>query len=620
MNHRLPTVIALLLAGLWGAALGYFHLQQQSNSGLIERVEATLVDLRSMIVGIRSPPDIVSIIAIDDRTAAAHGYPLKRDTLAQLVTSIGTLKPKALALDILLVDPGTEEGDAALATAIRSAPTIIAGAATFPQSLQSVIENAEDPLATVPEAQQLLLPQPRFAEAAPLGIVNVATDQSGVPRFIPLFSRAADRLDAAFPLRAASIALGAEPLIENDGIRLGAHRIPTDTGQRLPLTFYGPAGSISTFSAADALDGKLPADAITGKVVVIGATVTGGGDVFPTPFDPILPGVEVMSTAITHLVAGDGMVRDSRTRQADAGIATALPVLLVALVAWRRSALGFVIICLTVIAWAMLNLAAFANGYWLSAALPIAAALPPAIIFGAAELWRDRRRARHFADQSERLQRIEAPGLGEWLARDPAFLAEPVRQNASVVFIDLSGFTGLSEAVGPAMVREILSGFFELIDEEVRLLGGAITSFMGDGAMILFGLPTPAADDAARAAACAVRLADRTRLFLAGHPELRRRKIGFKLGAHCGPIVASRLGTGDRQQITATGDTVNVAQRLMEVAASRGAELAFSASLLDAAGPDAILLQTGRLAGPFETKLRGRSGGIAIYTWRGETL
>ncbi|MGO7675426.1 adenylate/guanylate cyclase domain-containing protein, partial [Rhizobium ruizarguesonis] len=90
----------------------------------------------------------------------------------------------------------------------------------------------------------------------------------------------------------------------------------------------------------------------------------------------------------------------------------------------------------------IINLSAFAHGYWLSAALPIAAALPPALIFWAAELWLDRGRARHFSAQSALLQRIEAPGLGEWLARDPNFLAAPVRQNAAVVFIDLSGFTG----------------------------------------------------------------------------------------------------------------------------------------------------------------------------------
>ncbi|MGO7653313.1 adenylate/guanylate cyclase domain-containing protein, partial [Rhizobium ruizarguesonis] len=75
------------------------------------------------------------------------------------------------------------------------------------------------------------------------------------------------------------------------------------------------------------------------------------------------------------------------------------------------------------IVWAMINLSAFAHGSWLSAALPIAEALPPALLFGAAELWLDRGRARHFAEQNALLQHIEAPGLGDWLASAPHFLA-----------------------------------------------------------------------------------------------------------------------------------------------------------------------------------------------------
>jgi len=618
MKHRLQTVIALLLAGLWGAALGHFHLN--AGTGLLDRMEASLADIRSVIVGGKTPPPVVSIVAIDDRTAATHGYPLDRATLARLVSTIATLKPKALAVDILLVDPGPEEGDAALTAALRQGPSVIAAAATFARSKQQVSDETGDPLAAIPEANQLLLPLSRFAEAAAVGIVNVATDQTGTPRFIPLISRSADRLDPAFPLRAASLALGADPTIEPDAIMLGKLRIPTDIGQRLPLTFYGGRGSIATFSAADALDGKLPAESVTGRVVVIGSTVTGGGDVFPTPFDPVMPGVEVMSTAITHLVAGDGMVRDHRIRLIDAGTAIGLPLVLVALIAWRRSIPGFVIIVLTLIVWAMINLAAFTHGYWLSAALPIAAALPPALIFGAVELWLDRGRARHFAEQSALLQRIEAPGLGEWLARDPNFLSEPVRQNAAVIFIDLSGFTGLSETVGPVAVREVLSGFFELIDEEARAHGGAITSFMGDGAMILFGLPEPADDDAARAAACAVSLCERTRAWLRLHAGFAQKKIGFKVGAHCGPIVASRLGTGDRQQITAAGDTVNVGSRLMEVAARHGVELALSAEIVRTAGPDSVILQSGRMEGPLETALRGRAGRIDVWLWRSRTL
>ncbi|MBX4966312.1 CHASE2 domain-containing protein [Rhizobium binae] len=618
MSHRLLTVIALLFAGLWGASLGYLSLNGEVR--LLDRVEATLADIRSLVVGAREPPAVVSIVAIDDRTAAVHGYPLDRATLAHLVGAINAGKPKALALDILLVDPGPEEGDAALTVALRQGPTIIAGAATFAQSRQRVSNAAEDPLAAIPEASQLLLPLPRFAEAAAVGIVNVATDQTGTPRFIPLISRSADRLDPAFPLRVASVALGADPSIERDAITLGALRIPTDIGQRLPVTFYGGRGSIATFSAADALDGKLPAAAVAGRIVVIGSTVTGGGDVFPTPFDPVMPGVEVMSTAITHLVTSDGMVRDHRMRLIDAGTAIGLALLLVSLVAWRRSAAGYLIIVMVLVVWAMLNLSAFAHGYWLSAALPIAAALPPALMLGAAELWLDRGRARHFAEQSALLQRIEAPGLGEWLARDPNFLAAPVRQNAAVIFIDLSGFTGFSEKLGPVKVSEVLSGFFEIIDEEARAHGGAITSFMGDGAMILFGLPEPADDDAARAVACAVGLCERTRAWLGAHAGFAEKKIGFKVGAHCGPIVASRLGTGDRQQITAAGDTVNVGARLMEVAASNGVELALSDEIVRAAGPDSALLQAGRMDGPLETELRGRASHIDAWLWRSRTL
>ncbi|MGO7859721.1 adenylate/guanylate cyclase domain-containing protein, partial [Rhizobium ruizarguesonis] len=63
-------------------------------------------------------------------------------------------------------------------------------------------------------------------------------------------------------------ALGVDPTIEPDAIMLGKLRIPTDIVQRLPVTFYGGHGSIATFSAADALDGKLSADAFTGRIVV----------------------------------------------------------------------------------------------------------------------------------------------------------------------------------------------------------------------------------------------------------------------------------------------------------------------------------------------------------------
>jgi len=617
-GRRLLITIALLLAALWGGLLGYMHLS--GSMSFLDRLEASLTDLRSTVVGARVPPPITSIVAIDDQTAADNGYPLNRAALARVVSAVSALKPKVIALDLLLVDPGPDEGDAALALALQQTPSVIAAAGVFPKEVQVVGIDANDPLAAIPTASKMLLPLGRFSDVAAIGVVNVATDESGTPRFIPLISRGGERVDASFPLRVASLALGINPAFSPGGLALGDRHLPTDNGQRLPVTFYGPRGTIPTFSAADALAGKLPAKAIEDRIVVIGSTVTGGGDVFPTPFDPVLPGVEVMATAATHLIAGDSIVRDRNVRLLDSLIAVALPLLLISLLAWRRSAIGYAIIASAALAWAALNVAAFAHGYWFSAALPIAAALPPVLLFGAAEIWIDRRQAAHFAAQSDLLQRIEAPGMGAWLARDPNFLAKPIRQDAAVIFIDLSGFTGLSEAIGATNVREVLSDFFELVDEEARSHGGAVTSFTGDGAMILFGLPQPADDDARRAAACAVSLCERMRPWLIAHSALSGQKIGFKVGAHCGPVVASRLGSGNRQQITATGDTVNVASRLMEVAAERGFKLALSAALMAAAGPESAPLRSGQLEGPAQARIRGRNEGIDVWLWQGHPL
>ncbi|MDQ6434504.1 adenylate/guanylate cyclase domain-containing protein [Mesorhizobium sp. LHD-90] len=605
-----PVVIALLLAGLWGAVLAFTHL----NGGLwfLDRVEATMADIRLTMRGPKPAPDLLTIVAIDDDTAqVAGGYPLPRAALARLVGEIARHKPKAIAIDVLLVDPGPGDGDAQLAQALRTAPTVLAAAAVFPDKTQAAPGGG--PLANVPVAQRLLLPLPVFAESAAIGVVNVATDQAGTPRAIPLLFRTGDRIEMSLPLRTAAIATGSEPALEPGSIVVGGNTIRTDVGRTLPLAFYGPQGTIRTVSAAEVLSGG-GADQLAGRIVVIGATVTGGGDVFPTPFDPVLPGVEVISTAILHLTAGDGLVRDHATRLADAALAFVLPVAVVGLLAWRRNAAGLISAAALLVLALAANVLAFGQGFWLSAALPMAAAAPPALLFGAAQLWLGRRSASLFARQSELLQRIQAPGLGQWLAHNPDFLAEPVRQDAAVVFIDLSGFTGLSETLGPTATRELLDAFYGLVADEASAHGGAVTAFTGDGAMILFGLPQPAPQDAANAARCCARLSERVGAWIASLPRAVVPRLDFKIGAHFGEVVASRLGHGDNQQITVTGDTVNVANRLMEVAARQKMPVAVSDALLKAAGREAF--SAGRLDGPTQAALRGRAEPLAAWVWR----
>ncbi|MDB5634568.1 MAG: adenylate cyclase [Tardiphaga sp.] len=611
--RALQTPIAVVLAGLWAAALAFGH--GRGDVGFLDRLEATLTDLRVLARGVRTPPDLVTIVAIDDAVVREQGsYPLPRATLANIIDEIARHKPKVVVVDLLLVDAGTREGDAALARSLGNTHAVIAAAAVFDEALQTVAAQGAGPLAHLPTAARFLLPLKVFADQAGVGVVNVTADQSGIPRSIPMLFRSDDAVLVSLPLRVASAVSRDDPKIAPDNFVLAGNDVPTDVGHSLPVSFYGPRGTIRTIGASAVLNGKLARADIEDRVVVIGVTVTGGGDFFPTPFDPVMPGVEVVSTAITHLLAKDALIRNPSVRLADAIVAILLAMISIGLLAWRRSVVGLIAIAALAAIWATVNVVAYAHGIWMSAALPIAAALPPVILFGALQIWIGRRRAQHFATKSSLLQQFQAPGLRHWLEKNPDFLLKPIHQNAAVVFIDLSRFTTLSETLDADALRDLLKSFHALIDQEAVAQGGVVTSFMGDGAMILFGLPEATAADAGNAARCCVGLSARTEQWLGDLPADIADQIDFKVGAHFGEIVASRLGGGSYQHITATGDTVNVASRLMEVAASHGAEVALSDDMLRAAG-DCPMLTSGTLTGPSEMHLRGCAGAISVWLW-----
>jgi adenylate cyclase len=617
-GRKFQILIALLLALAWALALGYAHYN--ADFRLLDRAEGALTDLRLLVRGERPAPDLLTIVAVDDDTAAKKGgYPLPRTELARLVEEIARFEPRVIALDLLLVDRGSDAGDAALARALKKRPSVIAVAAVFQEAIQSIDAKENGALARLPRAEKFLLPLKPFTDNAASGVVNLNTDASGTPRGSPMLFRTSDKIELSFPLRIAGLAEGAEPAIQADGLLLGKRHISTDIDHILPLAFYGRRGTIRTVSAVSLLNGEVPPNSIRDRIVVIGATLTGGGDNFSTPFDRVTPGVEIIATAVGHLMIGDGIRRDRSTRAVDAAGAVILTLVLVALLAWRHSAVGLLLMAAVLLVAMVVNYAVFSRGIWLSAALPLAAAGPPAVLFGAVQLWLNRRQAQYFARKSDLLQQFQAPTLRDWLSKDADFLLVPVHRNVAVVFIDLSGFTAISETLGMDATQRLLTGFHTLIDRVVEDHGGFITSFMGDGAMILFGLPENRPEDARNAALCCVKLCDHTEQWIESLPPSLASRIGIKVGAHFGPIVASRLGGDSHQHITATGDTVNVASRLMEVAAKQGATLAVSDDLLQQTGAESALRGSGILAGPKESRIRGRSRALSVWFWRSDS-
>ena len=235
----------------------------------------------------------------------------------------------------------------------------------------------------------------------------------------------------------------------------------------MPVRYYGPAGSFRRISAADVLRGDLDPKSVRDHIVVVGITATGLGDTFATPFDRVAPGAEVFATAIGNLVSGQALARTPSTRRIDAAAAVALPVAMIALMAMRRPAVGFAVAGLVFVLWAAGVFLAFVNGYWLSIAAPVASAAPLCIGYAGARYIVERRAAGRIAAERSMLAKFQSPLLLDHILQEPRFLQEPVRQDLAVVFLDLSGFTGTAEALGPEWSRDLLGGMQTLVEREV---------------------------------------------------------------------------------------------------------------------------------------------------------
>ncbi|MBX3540150.1 MAG: adenylate/guanylate cyclase domain-containing protein [Chelatococcus sp.] len=604
---QLTLALAIMLALGWTAYVVHWHLAGRAS--VFDRIEAVTLDLRALMAPAKPPPPEVVIVAIDDETVRQMGaYPLPREKLAALVDAIARREPKALAIDLLFVDSSPPGQDLALARALGQLPTVIAAAGLFDgtEARQPV---TGDVTGAVPRPQSMMWPVDPLAAAAEVGLVNVVTDVGGMPRHVPMIYRGQDAVVPSFVLLAAALATGATPRLDGENLELGAQSIALDLGQHLALRFYGPRGAIPTISATKFMSPSPPD--VSGRTVVVGTTATGSGDTFPTPFSPVVPGVEVLATAIGNLLAGDGLLRTRETRWFDAAIAATLAVAAVVLIGMRRPVAGLGLCVLLAAAWVALSLAAYAHGYWLSTTLPLVAMLPVAMAYGALRLWQERRTVRYLAGVEERLAPFQPRPIAARLTEDPAFLAEPIAQDAAVIFVDLAGYTGLSEALGPARTREILKSFHMLVDEVVDSHGGFVATFMGDGAMILFGFPERRDDDAARALRALGHLGEKLDAWALPTASDAREKPHARLTAHFGPVIVSRLGGQSHQQVTATGDTVNVASRLQEVAKSLKVTTVVTDDIVRAANRTATLDSFPTV---IEVPIRGRSQPIAVRT------
>ncbi len=215
------------------------------------------------------------------------------------------------------------------------------------------------------------------------------------------------------------------------------------------------------------------------------------------------------------------------------------------------------------------------------------------------------------AGQRANLARYLPPEIADLLARGDALrLRQGWEVEVAVLVVDIRGFTSRVERFSePAEVSTFLGRFRGHVIAAAEASGGVVDKFVGDSAIVVFGVPEARGDEAARALACARSLSARIAAWNAAGPPGGPVRIG--MGAHVGPVYAGAVGDSSRLEFTVLGDAVNVAARLEQATKESGGGLAVSRDLLERAGKAGA--EGWRRSA--KTTLRGRTAPIEILLW-----
>jgi class 3 adenylate cyclase len=174
---------------------------------------------------------------------------------------------------------------------------------------------------------------------------------------------------------------------------------------------------------------------------------------------------------------------------------------------------------------------------------------------------------------------------------------------ATVVFADLSGFTGLAERFQPEQVMSILNRNLQAIVETIFRYDGAVLKFLGDGVLASFGVHIQRDDDPARAAMAALEMMDTFEALQKQVPEQER--VGLAVGIHCGSVISGNVGHENRLDFTIIGDAVNVASRLQTLA--EPGEILVSDVLYDRLGGEFAAQDRGLV------QVKGRAQAVRVH-------
>lgn len=630
----------------------------------LHRFDAFLYDSRVRLFARGAIDERIVIVDIDERSLVELGrWPWNRARLAALIEQIferyGAL---LLGLDVILAEADESSGLPALEalgrgplrqhTAFQAALAELRPELDYDGRLAKVLHrypvilgfhlshgeaaarSGALPLPLLPEvaAQAGQFSQwngyganlPRLQQAAiGAGFLSAPVELDGVTRRAWLLAAHGGQVYAALSLVMVQVLLG-NPALQ---LRFADHapwqsaprpvesielltaraprRIPVAEQASVLLPFRGSLGSFRYHSAADVLAGRLPADSLHGRVVLLGTTAPGLLDQRVTPVGEAFPGVEVHANLLAGLLDGRLLQSPAYTATIEAGVLIVVGIgLLFGLP--RLSPLRAVVLAGSMSALVtIINLAAWTGARLL---LPMAASLLLVAMLLALHLFfgyfvehRAKRRLATLFGQ------YVPPELVDEMSRDPEhYTMEGRSAELTVLFADVRGFTTLAETLPPDELAQLMNDYLSAMTDVIRAYRGTLDKYVGDAIVAFWGAPLADPQHARHAVEAALAmqaaLSGVNRHFASrGWPALQ---VG--IGINTGTMVVGDMGSRHRRAYTVLGDAVNLASRIQGLSAQYAAGVIIGEATRQALG-DWRCRRLGHAA------VRGRSAPVAIY-------
>jgi adenylate cyclase len=424
-------------------------------------------------------------------------------------------------------------------------------------------------IANIPE-----LAPPQNDEKTAIGFFNISSDADGVLRrslLVLPFGRSSnpDDIDLYGSLEVQSLRLYLGLKTDQVTVNFGPAGIASlefadklnvrpDYLGRMIINYRGPRGTYPYYSLADVVQHNFPRGTFKDKIVLVGASATGIGDLRTPPYGGIdYPGMEVHANVIDNMLNNGFLVRGAHQIVLDLVLILVLGLplgfaLAVLSPRWTWIGLGLLI------PFTALVYFAFLRGWWLNFTLPagtLTANVMLVSLYRALVEEKEKRKVRSAFGQ------YLSPEVIRRLLVNPQ-LVEPRKTEITVMFSDIRGFTTISEKLDAQELALFLNGYLSDMTRIVFDTRGTLDKYIGDAVMAFWGAPYEDTEHALQACTAAIEMMKRVRRLQKQWEAEGRPALDIGIGLNSGVASVGNMGSALRYGYTALGDAVNLSSRL----------------------------------------------------------